>query len=53
VNNVEFGHLYINIPHCGSISMPLVDMRRGLRTVPIYRFEIGRKKRMGSILIWV
>ena len=53
ITNVEFAHLYVNIPHCGSMSMPLADVRPGLRMLPIYRFDIGRKKTKGHLLVYI
>ena len=53
IKSIDFAHLYVNLMHCGSISLSLADIREGLRIVPIYCYEIGRKKRMGNLLVWV
>jgi hypothetical protein len=53
VSNVEFANLYVNVPHCGSMSLPLIHLRPGMRVMPIYRFDIGRKKTKGYFLMHI
>lgn len=33
--------------------MPLADVRPGSRMLPIYRFDIGRKKTKGHLLVYI
>jgi hypothetical protein len=35
------------------MSVPLKELRSGIRSIPLYRFEIGRKKRMGVVLAYI
>jgi hypothetical protein len=35
------------------MSLPLMNLRAGMRVVPIYRFDIGRKKTKGHLLVHI